>query len=68
LQAANKAAVDQRRAAIPEEEAFASVNQSVAEVDRWEAAHFREEDLRNNAKAAKKEYEAGLRLKFFGFR
>ena len=68
LQSAYKAAAEQWRAAIGEEEALASVNHSVAEVDRWEAAHFREDELRNKAKAAKKEYEAALRLKFFGFR
>jgi hypothetical protein len=63
-----KALVEDWIAAIREEEALASVNHSVADVDRWEAAHFREEELRNKAKAAKKEYEAALRLKFFGFR
>ncbi len=68
MQAAYKAAVDEWRAAIREEEALASVNHSVAEVDKWEAAHFHEEDLRSKAKAAKKEYEGALRLKFFGFR
>jgi hypothetical protein len=55
MQAAYKAAVDEWRAAIREEEDLASVNHSVAEVDRWESAHFREEELRNKAKAAKKE-------------
>jgi hypothetical protein len=68
MQTAYKAAVDEWRTAIREEEALASVNHSVAEVDRWEGAHFREEELRNKAKAAKKEYEAALRMKFFGFR
>jgi hypothetical protein len=68
FQSAYRAAVDDWRAAIREEEALASVNHSVAEVDRWEAAHFREDELRNKAKAAKREYEAALRLKFFQFR
>jgi len=68
MQTAYKAAVDEWRAAIREEEALASVNHSVAEVDKWEGAHFREEELRNKAKAAKKEYDAALRLKFFSFR
>jgi len=68
MQAAYKAAVDEWRAAIREEEALASVNHSVAEIDRWEGAHFREEEFRKKAKAAKKEYEAALRSKFFGFR
>jgi hypothetical protein len=68
LQAAYKAAVDEWLAAIREEEVLASVNHSVAEIDRWEGAHFKEEELRAKAKAAKSEYEAALRLKFFGFR
>lgn len=48
LQAAYKTAVDEWRAAIREEEALASVNHSVAELDRWEGAHFREEVLRES--------------------
>jgi hypothetical protein len=35
------------------------------EIDRWEHAHFQEEELRNKAKAAKKDYEGALRFKFF---
>ena len=65
-QAAYKAAVEEWIAAIREEEALASGDHSVAEIDRWEA-HFSEEDFRNRAKAAKKEYEDVLREKFFGF-
>ena len=65
LQSAHKAAVEEWIAAIRQEEALASVNHSVAEVDQWERAHFHEEELRNKAKAAKKEYEAALRFKFF---
>jgi hypothetical protein len=66
-QAAYKAAVEEWIAAIREEEALASGDHSVAEIDRWEEAHFREEELRDKAKAAKKEYEDALREKFFGF-
>jgi hypothetical protein len=65
MQKAYKAAVEEWIAAIREEEALASVNHSVAEVDQWEHAHFREEELRNKAKAAKKDYENALRFKFF---
>lgn len=65
MQSAYKAAVEAWIVAIREEEALASVNHSVAEIDRWEHAHFHEEELRNKAKAAKKEYEAALRFKFF---
>ena len=66
LQRAYNAAVEAWVAAIREEEALASGNHSVAGIDQWEHAHFHEEDLRNKAKAAKKEYEAALRFKFFG--
>ena len=67
MQAAYKAAVEDWIKAIRDEEALASVNHSVAEVDRWDAAHFREDELRNTVKAAKKRYEDALREKFFNF-
>ncbi len=67
LQAAYKAAVEQWIKAIRDEEALASVNHSVAEVDAWEAAHFREDELRDAVKAAKKDYEDALRRVFYGF-
>jgi hypothetical protein len=66
-QSAYKAAVEAWIAAIRTEEALASGDHSVAEVDRWEEADFREEELRNKAKKAKREYEDVLREKFFGF-
>jgi hypothetical protein len=67
MQAAYKEAVDQWVAAIREEEALASVNHTEAEIDAWEAADFREEDAREKAKEAKKNYEDALREKFFNF-
>ena len=66
-QAAYKTVVEEWIAAIREEEALASGDHSVAEIDRWEEAHFREEKLRNRTKAVKKDYEDALREKFFGF-
>jgi hypothetical protein len=66
-QRAYKAAVEEWIAAIRHEEKLASGNHSVAQVDRWEQAHFDEEDARNKAKAAKADYEAALRRKFFQF-
>jgi hypothetical protein len=48
-------------------EELASVNHSIAEVDKWEAAHFKEDEIRSKVKAAKKQYEDALREKFFGF-
>jgi hypothetical protein len=67
LQSAYKAAVEEWITAIRHEEALASVNHSVAEIDKWEGAHFEEEDVRAKAEAAKKQYEDALRLKFFNF-
>ena len=67
MQSAYKAAVDEWIAAIRKEEALASTNHSLAQVDRWEQAHFQEEEARKKVKVAKKEYEAALRAKFFGF-
>jgi hypothetical protein len=68
IQSAYKGTVEEWIAAIREEEALASVNHSVADVDQWEQAHFKEEEVRSRAKAAKREYEAALREKFFHFR
>ena len=67
MQDAYKAAVEEWIAAIKQEEALASVNHSIAEVDKWEAAHFKEDEIRNKVKAAKKRYEDALRQRFFGF-
>ena len=67
MQADYKAAVEEWIAAIKQEEALASVNHTVAEVDKWEAAHFSEDAMRSKVKAAKKQYEDALREKFFGF-
>jgi hypothetical protein len=67
LQTAYKTAVDNWITTIREEEALASGDHSEAEVDTWEAAGFREEDARDKAKEAKKEYEEAIREKFFNF-
>jgi len=67
MQNASKAAVERWIDAIKQEEALASVNHDIAEVDRWEQAHFREDEIRSKVKGAKKRYEHALRQKFFGF-
>jgi hypothetical protein len=67
LQNAYKAAVEAWIAAIRKEEALASENHSLIEIDRWEQAHLDEDDMRNTVKAAKATYEDALRAKFFGF-
>ncbi len=68
MQALYKEAVEAWIAAIRREETLASTNHTVAQVDRWEQAHFDEEEARNKVKAAKRKYEDELRAKFFGFR
>jgi len=67
MQQAYQKAVEKWIAAIRHEEALALKNHSVAEIDKWEQAHFKEEELRTVAKDAKGEYEAALRKKFFDF-
>ncbi len=67
MQREYKTAVEEWIAAIRQEEALASVNHSVAEVDKWEGAGFREEEARKKAKAAKQAYESALRQEFFDF-
>jgi hypothetical protein len=67
MQGAYKTAVEEWITAIRHEEALASVFHSVAEVDQWEGAHFKEDEARNRALTAKKQYEDALREKFFGF-
>ncbi len=67
LQAAYKAAVDAWVAAIREEEALASGNHNVAELDKWEAAHFREHKLHKEVDYRKRLYEDALRQEFYGF-
>ena len=67
LQADYKAAVDKWVGAIREEEGLASGNHSVAELDHWEAAHFREHKLHKEADYRKRLYEDALRREFYGF-
>ena len=67
MQSAYKAAVEEWIAAIRQEEALASVNHSIAEVDKWEGAHFAEDKIRGKVKVAKKQYEEALRKKFYSF-
>ncbi len=66
-QAAYKMAVDEWIAAILDEKALASVNHSVAEIDGWEAAHFKRKKFARGM-AARADYEGALRHKFLDFR
>jgi hypothetical protein len=67
MQGVYKTAVEDWIVAIRHEEALASVNHSVAEIDQWEDAHASEEEARDKVKAAKEKYEDALRRKFFDF-
>jgi hypothetical protein len=67
LQRAYKAVVEEWIAPIRHEEALASVHHSVAKLDRWEQAHFKEDEIRSKVLAAKKHYEDALREAQFGF-
>lgn len=67
LQESYKEAVDIWIAAIQYEEALASVNHTVAEIDQWEHAAEREDQARKKVKAAKAAYEDALRKEFFNF-
>jgi hypothetical protein len=67
LQSAYKNAVEAWIGAIRKEEELASANHDVAEIDKWEGAHFEEDEMRTNVKEAKAKYEDALRAKFFGF-
>jgi hypothetical protein len=67
LQAAYKAAVEAWISSIRSEEALASANHSLIEIDKWEQASLDEDEMRNSVKAAKAKYEDALRAKFFGF-
>jgi hypothetical protein len=53
MQRAYKEAVEEWVAAIRKEEALASQNHTLAQVDRWEQAHFDEEKARQKSKGGK---------------
>ena len=59
--------MDEWVATICEEEALASATHSVAELDKWEAAGFREDRKRREVIYKKRLYEDALRREFFGF-
>jgi len=67
LQTAYKAAVEAWISSIRSEEALASANHSLIEIDSLEQASLDEDEMRNSVKAAKAKYEDALRAKFFGF-
>ena len=64
---AYRAAVEEWITAVREEEFLACGDPTVAELDDWERAHFNEEEARNKARKAKKDYEDAIRQSLFGF-
>jgi hypothetical protein len=67
LQRTYKLAVEKWIAAIKHEEALASVQHSVAKLDRWEQARFREDEIRAKMLEAKRAIRGALRKMLFGF-
>jgi len=67
LQKDFKDAVEAWIVAIREEEALASTEHSVAEIDQWEAAAGRQKQAGEAVETAKRLYEDALRQKFFHF-
>jgi hypothetical protein len=65
--AAYKAAMDAWKVSIQEEENFATPDHSMTEWEAWDAAGFREAELRDRAKAARVLYVDALRQKLFNF-
>jgi hypothetical protein len=67
LRQAYKTAVDQWIGAIREEEALATADHSIVQMERWDAAGFREQDAQEQAKAAKDLYKDALRQVNYSF-
>jgi len=65
--AAYKAAMDEWKAAIQQEEDFATPDHSMKEWEDWDQAGFREAALRDKAKAARTLYVDALRQKLYNF-
>ena len=67
LLGAYKTAVEQWIAAIREEENFATPDHSMKEWEVWDQAGFREEEAREQEKAARQAYVDALREKLYNF-
>ncbi len=67
LQKDYKAAVETWITAIRKEEALASTEHSVADIDQWENAACDQEKVADAVKEAKQRYEDALREEFFNF-
>ncbi len=67
LQVDYRKAVDEWVAATRDEEALASANHDVTEIDKWEASHFAEHKKHREVIYRKRLYENALRREFYGF-
>jgi hypothetical protein len=66
LRLAYKKAVDEWVDSIRAEENLATPDHSMVAMERWDAAHFREEDTAVNAAKAREAYKDGLRAVNYG--
>jgi hypothetical protein len=67
LRQAYKVAVDQWVATIRDEEELATPDHSMVQMERWDAASFRERDALEKAQAAKDGYKDALRKINYAF-
>jgi hypothetical protein len=66
LRFAYKAEVDKWVDAIRAEEALAKEDHSMIAMEKWDDAHFREQDAQKNANEARDAYKDGLRQVNYG--
>jgi len=66
LRLAYKTAVDDWVEAIREEEALATPDHSMTAMEKWDAAHFREQDAQTKATEAREAYKDALRSANYG--
>jgi len=66
LRLAYKKAVDDWVKAIREEEALATADHSMTAMEKWDDAHFKEDDAQKKATEARDAYKDGLRAVNYG--
>jgi hypothetical protein len=66
LRLAYKKATDDWVATIRAEEALASSDHSMIAMEKWDAAHFEEQDAQTKAVKAREAYKDGLRTVNYG--
>ncbi|HXB98956.1 MAG TPA: hypothetical protein VNU74_01070 [Terriglobales bacterium] len=66
LRLAYKKAVDEWVLAIRDEEALATPDHSMTAMEKWDDAHFKEQDAHSKATEARDAYKDGLRSVNYG--